>query len=137
MREAWGERPLAAPSNFAEVLDDARVAAGSGRVELLELCLTVLGLGFRGPYGDREGASRTRALMLELVQEIDAARKLRDTALLSPDAKHCQAIGTRVRHIPIWVMASAAAILVLILYYSFDSLVQARLHALGEVVWGK
>lgn len=124
IRDAWASRPLQmqyfdevnAGVVFYEKLEQLRGRSQRAKVDVLEIYVTVIGLGFRGRHADTEGASKVRALLRSVTDEIEAARSVRGSRQLSPSWSASALAPQSVRELPPWVAAAVAAAALLLVY---------------------
>jgi len=118
-------------------------AAPQEHIDLLELMVYILGLGFEGSYSARSGANASRQLQTirhRLYTMVAAARDDVPVAL----SAHWQGTGAGkfklLRSVPVWVTVavSAVALLGIFAWYKYQlgligADVQTRIHAIGAM----
>ena len=112
-REEWTSRPLqlkyfndvTAGEGFYTRLDELRGTKDRGRLDVLEVFATCLGLGFKGKFADPEKMENPRLMVGEISREIREARKQR-TDELSGHWLPEDRVTRKVKAVPVWMVAA-------------------------------
>ena len=134
-REEWSSRPLqlkyfndvTAGEGFYTRLDELRGTKDRGRLDVLEVFATCLGLGFKGKFADPEKMENPRLMVSEISREIREARKQR-TDELSGHWLPEDRVVRKVKTIPVWVVTAVCAGVLLVLFVLLDFALQSGMR---------
>ncbi|MDN7486514.1 MULTISPECIES: DotU family type IV/VI secretion system protein [unclassified Burkholderia] len=143
----WESRPLQvdrfgthdAGTRIYERLE-FRMREPAPNVDLLECYAAVLGLGFRGRYAARSGASadahdgeaKRQALIAALVAQIDQLRPATRPGFVT-DRSNTRLID-RLRSLSPWAIAGTACVIAILVWFAWDRILDAELAQLVQKV---
>ncbi|RQU28717.1 DotU family type IV/VI secretion system protein [Burkholderia cenocepacia] len=115
-----------------------RMRESAPNVDLLECYAAVLGLGFRGCYAARSGPSasphdgeaKRQALIAALVAQIDQLRPAVRPGFVT-DRSNMRLLD-RLRHVSPWVVAGAACVIAVLVWFAWDRVLDAELAHLVQ-----
>jgi len=138
IRDSWSGLPLqmhyfgdfAAGEEFYNRLEQVRASQDPRRVELLDVFLSCLALGFRGRSSDVAGNDKVRTLAEGVAREIQKVRG--STGELSTGVVTQSALPNLARGFPVWIAAVLSAAVLMLAYWILTSVLEGSLAAVDR-----
>lgn len=136
LKSQWLAQPLqmvyfqdfTAGEQFYKRLEALRGAKDPRQVDLLEVYVQSLAVGFRGKHADLVGMQKVAELTDSLMRELRAARGV-ESRLLSAVHTPTAALPERVNRLPVWVVVACAAAFLLLLLLLLDAILASKAAA--------
>jgi type VI secretion system protein ImpK len=135
IRDSWSGLPLqmhyfgdfAAGEEFYNRLEQVRAGQDPRRVEILDVFLACLALGFRGKFSDVAGNEKVRVMVEGLAREI---QKLRGAVgELSSTGAPQATLPQLAQGFPVWIVGVGSAGLVMFAYWILTMMLQSSLSS--------